>query len=82
MGMGEGQWGGYQNVPGYVWGTPMVGALMGMDESGSWQICFPCLSEQPCRAVCDTLNHLLQCMHTQWRFFVCCSLTAMQHDNR
>lgn len=36
MGMGGGQWGGYQNMPGYVWGTPMAGASM--DSSSSWQV--------------------------------------------
>ncbi|DBA90178.1 hypothetical protein WJX77_009214 [Trebouxia sp. C0004] len=36
MGMGGGQLGGYQNTPGYVWGTPMAGAPM--DSSSSWQV--------------------------------------------
>ena len=36
MGMGGGQWGGYQNMPGYVWGTPMAGASM--DSSSGWQV--------------------------------------------
>ncbi|DBA72452.1 hypothetical protein WJX79_006294 [Trebouxia sp. C0005] len=36
MGMGGVQWGGYQNMPGYVWGTPMAGASM--DSSNSWQV--------------------------------------------
>lgn len=34
MGMSGGQWGGYQNMPGYVWGTPMAGASM----DSSWQV--------------------------------------------
>ena len=37
MGMGGGQWGGYQSMPGYVWGTPMN---MGMDRCSSWQVRF------------------------------------------
>lgn len=38
MGMGGGQWGGYQNMPGYVWGTPMSGMNTGMDRCCSWQM--------------------------------------------
>lgn len=36
MGMGAGQWGGYQSMPGYVWGTPIAGGPI--DSSSSWQV--------------------------------------------
>lgn len=50
MGMGGGQWGGYQNMPGYVWGTPMAGASM--DSSSSWQVhILTHLSEQLCASL-------------------------------
>ena len=51
MGMGAGQWGGYQSMPGYVWGTPIAGGPI--DSSSSWQVCILThLSEQLCQSVC------------------------------
>ncbi len=63
MGMGGGQWGGYQNMTGYVWGTPMAGGSM--DSSSSWQVCILThLSEQLCQSVSCTCEKCLWASHT------------------
>lgn len=36
--MSGGHWGGHQNMPGYLWGTPMPGSHMGLDRSASFQM--------------------------------------------
>lgn len=84
MGMGGVQWGGYQNMPGYVWGTPMAGASM--DSSNSWQVCILThLSEQLCQSVSRTCVKCLWASHKsnqgqergalllRWLVGFCCS---------